>query len=184
MPRLFTAIDPPSAAVERLRAFCDGQDPPFDARWTPPANYHVTLRFIGNVDAARAETLEAALADVEAPRFTAEPAGLSVLPSRRRPRVLMLALDPTEPLRALHRAVDGALATAGVERESRAYRPHVTLARLRKADPKAVHRFLRNAPALDPGPFPVERFVLYESSLQPDNAVHTARRKYALTNPA
>lgn len=180
MPRLFTAIDPPTATIERLRTFCDAQDVPFEARWTPPSNYHITLRFIGEVDAGQADALDAALARVEAAPFTVAPIGLNVLPSRRSPRVLMVAIEASAALQALYEAVSDALAEEGVARESRSYRPHLTIARLKNADPADVHRFLRNAPSLDLDPFLIHRFTLYESTLQPDGAVHTARRAYAL----
>ncbi len=181
MPRLFTALDLPSAAVDALRAFREQWD--FDARtrWTPPQNLHLTLRFIGEVDEKQAARVEAALAEVRpsAP-FDVEPIGLGVLPSRRKPRVLMVRIDPSEPLCALYDALQDALAGVGVERERRTFRPHVTLARMKNAVPVRLHEALQNAPEPDLGAFAVDRFYLYESTLTPDGAVHSIRAEYPL----
>lgn len=182
MPRLFTALDLPPAAIDTLCAFRQEQHLDVRARWTPAENLHLTLRFIGEIDDARAERVEATLADVHgrnAP-FDVEPLGLGVLPSRRTPRVLTVRIDPSEPLQRLYGTLQDALAAVDVEREERLFRPHVTLARFKNASPERVYAALRTmqAPPLDP--FPADRFYLYESTLTPDGAVHTVCAAYPL----
>lgn len=180
--RLFTAFDPPDALRDRIASFCDAaaSDVPtddVDVRWTSPATYHVTVRFIGDVDdAAR---YASALETVDVPAFTAHPYGLDVLPARRHPRVLVVGLDLTDGLRALYDAVSDALEGEGLEAESRRFRPHLTLARFQDADPEAVHHFLR-AQSATFDPFEVNAIHLYQSTLHPDGAVHDRRRTYRL----
>lgn len=183
MPRLFTALDLPPALVDVLRAFRHEQSLDVRTRWTPPENLHLTLRFIGEVDDAQAERVEAALTGIpenHAP-FAVEPLGLGVLPSRPAPRVLTVRIDPSEPLRALYAALQDALAAVDVAREERPFRPHVTLARFKNASAERIYAALRAMPAPSLRPFPADRFCLYESTLTPDGAVHTARATYPLT---
>jgi 2'-5' RNA ligase len=177
--RLFTALDPPDplrAQVAQLRA-----PGALDARWLPPAQYHVTLRFVGETDPERVAGLEAALAQVDAPPPACHPYGLDVLPSRRHPSVLVVGLDRTDSLLALYEAISAALEAEGVDPEERRYRPHLTLARLDDVAAEAVHRFLDRHDAGDLPAFRPDQFHLYESTLTPDGAVHERRAAYALT---
>jgi 2'-5' RNA ligase len=176
--RLFTALDVPDPVRDRCAACRD--DESLDARWSPPANYHVTLRFIGEVNEDAFPRYRDAVASVNADPVTLSPYGLDVLPSRRSPRVLMVGMDRTDSLLALHTALSDALAEVGLDREDRTYRPHVTLARLNDASPEAVHQFLR-AHDLDLPTFTVSAFHLYESTLTPDGAVHEPRATLPLT---
>lgn len=180
MPRLFTALDLPDSALNTLRAFRDDEDLPVQARWTPMENHHITLRFIGDVDEARVDAIEAALSEVRARSFTVDPLGLGVLPSRRNPRVLIVRIEPSERLRSLYRSLQDVLAALDIEHEERTYRPHVTLARLKNAKPERLYAALRkmDGPQLDS--FLVDRYYLYESTLTPDGAVHTIRATYPL----
>jgi 2'-5' RNA ligase len=174
--RLFTAFDPPDA---RCRRYASLQSGALDARWTPPANFHVTLRFIGEVDADVGEAFAEALQAVNAEAVSARPYGLDALPSRDNPRVLTVGLERTPALMGLYDAVSAALEAEGLDPEGRRYRPHVTLARLDGAPAEAVHRFIRSHD-VDFEPFRVGAFHLYESRLAPDGAVHERRRTYAL----
>jgi len=179
--RLFTALDLPDALRERIASHRAPKR--LDARWTSPEQYHVTLRFIGDVDADTAARYENALADVTPPVAECRPYGLDVLPSRRSPRVLVVGLERTDALRSVYEAVSDALGTEGLAPEDRAYRPHVTLARLDDANPRVVHRFLD---AQDTGAWPpvrVRQFHLYESTRTPDGAVYERRATYALGTP-
>ena len=184
MPRLFTAIDLPPADADRLAVFCESLDPPFDARWTPRGNFHITVRFIGDVDDERMPAIKEALAAIEAPPVPIRPTGLGVLPSRRHPRVLTVRIDRTDALDTLYEGVQDALASVGVDRERRSYKPHVTLARMDDPAPRAVHSFHSS---IDQDELPLSNFVadrllLYESTLTPEGAQHEIRSEFML-NP-
>lgn len=172
MPRLFTALDVPAAAHDRLQTLTTDA---FEARWTPPEKYHVTLRFIGEVTDERAQAIAEALRDVEAAPVTLRPRGLTTFPSRRKPRVLVVSFEKTPALSSLYRAVEEALEAVDVPPEERTYHPHLTIARLKGARPEAVHTYLRAQKRLELDPLPVEQFHLYESALRPEGALHQKR---------
>lgn len=176
--RLFTAIDIPDTLREDLTAL---QAPDaLDARWSDPDQFHVTLRFIGDASDEEAVRYEEALAHVNPGPVRCAPYGLDVLPSRRSPRVLMLGLERTDSMMTLYDAVSDTLDAEGVEPEDRTYRPHVTLARLDDVDREAVHEFLQAHEDSSVDSFVADQFVLYESTLTPEGAVHEPQAVYPL----
>lgn len=167
MPRLFVALDVPPAvraALAALRVEMPG------ARWTPPGRLHVTLRFLGDTPDERLPALSAALREIEAPPLALRLDGLTAFPSRRAPRVLVVRLAPDDALADLQRRVEAAAQALGFEPEARPFRPHVTLARLKRADARAVLAYLRTHDAS--AAFAAEAFHLYASTLTPSGAVH------------
>ncbi len=176
--RLFTALDPPDAVSEHLSAL---QSPSaLDARWSPPSQFHVTLRFIGETDPERAARYEDALTQITLPPVECVPYGLDALPSRQSPRVLIVGLERTNDLMALYRSVSDALEREGLAPEERTYRPHVTLARLNDESPEAVNRFIRTHDGSSLPSFEVRAFFLYESILTSDGARHERRASFSL----
>lgn len=171
--RLFAAIDIPEPLRETLAALQNDEE--LSARWTSPEQFHVTLRFIGEVNKQQARRYSEALSNVTVPPprcVPQEPAALGALPSRHAPSVLMLELKRTDSLMALYRAVSDALEGEGLDPEDRKYRPHVTIGRLDDGEPETVHRFLRAHDDHTFEPFTANRFVFYESILGPDGATH------------
>jgi 2'-5' RNA ligase len=140
----------------------------------------VTLRFIGDASPETADRFTTRLDRVQAPVAAGVPYGLDVLPSRRNPSVLVVGLEPTESLLAVYEAVSDALESEGLEPETRSYRPHVTLARVRDSSAETVHRFLERHEAGDLPSFRADAFHLYESTLTPDGAVHERRASFSL----
>lgn len=178
--RLFTAIDVPDSLREALSACQDADALP--VRWTDPEQFHVTLRFIGDVSEERpgqSSGYEEALADVDAGPVRCAPYGLDVF-SHQSPRVLMLGLERTDSMMALYDAVSSELEAEGLDPEDRTYRPHVTIGRLDDPDPDAVHDFLRAHEERSFSTFEANRFILYESTLTPDGAVHEPQAIYPL----
>lgn len=176
--RLFTAIDIPETLRDDLSALQESEV--LAVRWSDPEQFHVTLRFIGEVSEAQAVRYEEALADVDAEPVQCAPYGLDVLPSRRSPRVLMLGLERTDSIMGLYDAVSDRLEAEGVDPEDRTYRPHVTLGRLDDADPESVQDFLHAHEEHSFPPFEADRFVLYESTLTQDGAIHEPQAIYPL----
>ena len=168
MPRLFVALDLPEAAQRALASLREGA---FDVRWTPPERYHLTLRFLGDVEAA--DAVAGALADVRARPFRLRLSGLGVFPSARKPRVLIARAEAEPALEALHRRVEAALGLLGAEPDPKPFRPHVTLARFRRNPPPSsdLRAYLNAYRDVDVA-WDVRRFVLYESLLRPKGAQH------------
>ena len=176
MIRLFVAIRPPAEIRARLLAAMGGVR---GARWQTDEQLHLSLRFVGEVDRHRAEDVDAALAAVTQRPFEIALSGVGAFERRGEPTVLWAGLSPQEPLKALHKKVDQAIARVGLEPERRAYTPHVTLARMsRGAGP--VQPLLESAGGLTSAPFAVDEFRLYESRLTPQGVVYQALQRYRL----
>src|SRR5438105_2008647 len=156
MPRLFTAIEIPEAIRMHLSLL---RAPLAGAKWIEPEDMHITLRFAGDIDGRTADELVDFLAGVRARPFPVTIAGVGAF-GGRDPRVLWAGVEAGEPLDALKRANDRAARAAGLQPEARAFKPHVTLARMRRGCEQAVARFLGETGALRTRPFVATRFVL------------------------
>jgi 2'-5' RNA ligase len=156
MPRLFTAIEIPEAIRLRLSLI---RAPLGGAKWIDPDNMHITLRFAGDIDRRTADEFASLLAGVRARPFVVSIRGVGAFGSRE-PRVLWAGVDAGEDLDALYRANERAARGAGLEPEGRAFKAHVTLARMRGGRQQSVARFLGENGGLRTEPFTVTRFVL------------------------
>lgn len=178
MLRLFVALRPPAAIRERLLGAMGGVP---GARWQADEQLHLTLRFIGEVEARTAEDVAAALAGVHAPAPSVALAGVGRFGDRRRGGALWAGLAPHDALARLHRKVDQACVRAGLPPEGRAYLPHITLARLsRGAGGPEVDRWLADTAALASPPFPLCHLILYQSRLGRDGAHYDALMRWPL----
>lgn len=159
--RLFVALRPPRPIREMLISAMHGVS---GARWQSDEQLHLTLRFIGEVDRHRAEDIAAALGAIYAPAVTARIAGVDLFERHGRPHMLWAGVEPHEPLAALHRKVDQLLARVGVAPETRAFVPHITLARLNRGS-GPVASFLALNSDLASAPFEFGHVTLYESEM-------------------
>jgi len=162
------------AAAERLAREVRGRE----VRFVRPESYHLTLRFLGEIEAERATTLARSVAEAAAgvAPFELRLGEVAPFPSARRPQVIVATVAPEAPLVALAGAVEAALARAGMAPEPRPFRPHLTLGRVRdRAHPAAAA-----AGPLEPAPFRVAEVVLYRSELLPEGALHTPVERMAL----
>jgi len=166
--RLFVALRPPPPVRALLAGLMRGID---GARWQDDEQLHLTLRFVGEADARTADELVACLGHALAPAPVARLAGVGMFDRRGRADALWAGVAPAEPLAAFHRKVDRACQRAGVAAEGRAYRPHVTVARLgRGIDPAAASAWMLRHQGLTSEPFAMDRMLLYRSHLSHDGA--------------
>lgn len=180
MHRLFVAIRPPADQRVRLRAIMGGVE---GARWQNDDQLHLTLRFIGDVDRHRADDVVDALRRVRFAPFDVRPAGVGMFERRGVVDTLWAGVAPRDALAALHRKVDRACVLAGLPPESRAYLPHITLARFGRAG-GFVDPFLARHAALSGAPFRIDGFALFESRLGHDGAsYHPVAQFPALPSP-
>jgi RNA 2',3'-cyclic 3'-phosphodiesterase len=177
MQRLFVGLDLPEPVKDRLEDALGGIA---FARWQSREQFHLTLRFIGEVDRHQARDVSAQLSVVHHPGFELALSGQTGLFSKGgRPHTLWVGVSPEASVIALHNKIDQALVGAGIEREQRQYKPHVTLARLnRSAGP--LDGFMTSAGGLASAPFRVDAFCLYESTLTQDGAVYDILERYPL----
>ena len=174
MARLFVAIRPPQAVRQRLLEAMGGID---GARWQDDEQLHLTLAFAGEIPRPQANALIEALAEVESPAFAAEVIGVGHFERKHVPAAVWAGVPLTDALAQLQRRVERAGRRAGLVPEKRAYRPHITLARLpRSAQP--VGDWLARHGTLRAGPWQVDGFTLHESRLRPEGALYTALVDY------
>lgn len=176
MHRLFVAIRPPDRIRDLLLGAMGGIS---GARWQTDDQLHLTLRFIGDVDRHQADDIHAALGAVHHERFEVAVNGIGAFERRGRPGTIWAGVAPHEPLKALHKKVDQALARVGIEPDRRAYLPHITLARLNRSS-GPVGNLLEQSGGLSSPPFPVDAFGLFESKLTPEGALYTMLERYPL----
>jgi RNA 2',3'-cyclic 3'-phosphodiesterase len=176
MHRLFVALRPAAWQRDALHAWQGGVPA---ARWQDDEQLHVTLRFIGSVDPHRAEDVAAALGGVAAPAIDLAFRGTGSFGMAGREHSLWAGAHPVAALNELKRAVDRALVRVGVEPDPRAYRPHVTLARLSGRD-GAVQPWRVRTMALDIGPARIDTFALFESHLGQAGALYETIARYPL----
>lgn len=163
MPRrLFIAIDLPKPESWRLGQLV--ADAPRGVRSVRPAQLHLTLHFLGDVEDEPRTALQEALGCVRQEPFSIAIRGTGVFPPRGRPTVLWAGVADSPPLMALHAALAAAIESSGLAVERRPFVPHVTLARLTPAVRREwTARFLADAAGLEITDIPVDRFQLYHS---------------------
>jgi 2'-5' RNA ligase len=132
------------------------------ARWIDPENYHVTLRFIGDVDDVIAHEVASLLGRVRRPAFELRVEDLKSF-GGRKPRAIVATLAAAPAVMELQAENERLMQRVGLEPEARKFIPHVTLARLRESSSRQVAEYLSlRAPFRSPS-FAVSRFVLFSS---------------------
>lgn len=178
--RLFIALPLPEAVVERVDKITKRLAvKEWPVRWTAAGSAHITLQFIGEVEASQAEILKMALpAEVAKHSTTTLQTGrLGVFPNQRKPRVLWMGLDGEhEGLNRLQHDLGRLLLAQGFEIEERPFAPHITLGRLRQEISNArgmeIWTTLRGFELGPPIEVPVNEVVLYRSVIDRDGARH------------
>ncbi len=150
------------------------------ARWVDDKNMHITLCFIGKVDSLLLQDIDNALADVRFSQFELELTNLGCFESRHMARTLWAGIAVSEPLGRLKSKVDRALALAGVELERSKFKPHVTIARLKKTPARTIIPYMETHSGFAKGPFTVDHFTLFRSHLGQTGANYEALAKYYL----
>ncbi|WP_088184380.1 RNA 2',3'-cyclic phosphodiesterase [Sphingobium sp. Z007] len=174
MHRLFAAVRPPADQRAYLLSLMDGVQ---GARWQTDDQLHLTLRFIGEVDRHRANDIAHALAKIRFTPLDVQLSGVGAFDRRGVIDTLWAGVKPRDPLAALHRKIDRACVSVGMPPESRAYLPHVTLARFGRTG-GLVDSFLSRHAPLAGAPFRVDRFTLFESRLGQHGAIYHAIADY------
>jgi RNA 2',3'-cyclic 3'-phosphodiesterase len=177
MIRLFVGLELPTDIRMRLAILCGGVP---GARWVRAESYHLTVRFIGEVDEGRFEDIAAALSRIRASAFELTLEGISTFGKESMPHTLWVGVQRNDALQALHAKVDRALVNIGFEPEGRKYSPHVTLARLRDASPVRLGAFVAANSLFRGGPARIDGFVLYSSFLSRSGAIYEPEARYPL----
>ncbi|MFD1254756.1 MULTISPECIES: RNA 2',3'-cyclic phosphodiesterase [Devosia] len=177
MPRLFTGLEIPHDVAFALSLKRGGLT---GARWIDPENYHITLRFIGDVDGGVADEVADSLDRLSnSLRFAVRLTHLGSF-GGDKPRALFAGIEPSEALSRLQAAHERMLQKAGLAPEGRKFVPHVTLARLRGSSAEDVARFISEAARFEPLSFVPARFVLYSSRDSVGGGPYVVEQSYPL----
>lgn len=159
MPRLFTGLEIPEPLGRDLALLRGGL---FGARWIDEENYHITLRFIGDINGALAHDVWQVLGQIRRRAFTVTLDGLDVF-GGDKPRALIARAKAAQPLVELQAEQERLLRRVGIPPEPRKFRPHVTLARLKSVSELAVADYLSSRGLFASRVFEASRFVLFSS---------------------
>ena len=176
MTRLFTALEIPSTVAMHLSLLKGGLP---GARWIDPENYHVTLRFIGDIDTRTADEVAHALDRVYRPPFRLCLSGLDCF-SGRTPHSLFARVEPSPQLTELQAEHERIIQRLGLPAEGRRFTPHVTIARLRGTSSADVAQWLAMHGDFRAQPFDVDRFVLYSSRATVGGGPYRVEEAYPL----
>jgi len=180
MPRLFTGIEIPTIIAQGLSLLRGGLP---GARWIDPENYHLTLRFIGDVDGAVGRDVMQMLGGVRRAPFELALDRLDQF-GGRKPRAVFAGVTPIPALIELQAEHERILQRLGLPPESRKYSPHVTLARLRETSAHQVADYLASRALFRSPAFPVSRFVLFSSKASTGGGPYVVEAAYPLLETA
>ena len=159
MPRLFTALEVPHTAAMSLSLLRGGLP---GARWIDAENYHITLRFIGDVEGHVADEFANALDRIDRPAFNLELSGVGHF-GGKKPHSIWAGVTPRPELSQLQAEIERICQRLHLPADPRKFTPHVTLARLRNSQIGDVAFYLSSRGNFSVPPFRVGRFVLMSS---------------------
>lgn len=173
--RLFTGIALPPEITENLSRLLDHLRPAAHLNWSAPYNLHLTTKFIGSWPEDKLDGLLAALHELPPQRvMEIRISGLGWFPNPHSPRVLWAGVQAPDSLVQLARDTDAALAKLGVAQETRAFSPHLTLARIKEPAPLIqLKQAIAALASVDFGSFQANCFHLYRSDPGPAGSIYT-----------
>ncbi len=177
MPRLFAGLEIPPHVGQTLSNLRGGLP---GARWIDPENYHVTLRFIGDIDGASANEIASMLDRVNRKPFEVTVRGLSSF-GGKKPRAVVATVVPTRPLIELQAELERLMQRIGLDPEGRKFSPHVTLARLHDASSQDVADYLSVRGYYPTKVFTADRFVLFSARASTGGGPYVVEDSYALS---
>lgn len=180
MPRLFTGVELPYDIKQRLSLL---RQPLPGARWVEPDNFHVTLRFAGDIDNAIARDFAAMLASIDVESFELRLSGLGTF-GGKDPRVLWAGVETGPQMDALARANERAARAAGLAPERQQFKPHVTIARFKHARSDMVARFLERNSGFRTPYFRAGSFVLISSKPKTGGGPYVIEDRFQLGGSA
>lgn len=176
MPRLFTGLEIPPDIARSLSLHRGGLS---NARWIEPADYHVTLRFLGDVDGPTARDAFELLADIQREPVTVTLDQIACF-GGDKPHSVHARVRPNQALTELQAEQERLMRRIGLPPETRKFVPHVTLARLKGASPEAVANYLSSRAIIRPMSFTARRFALYSSRASTGGGPYLVEAAYPL----
>jgi 2'-5' RNA ligase len=179
--RLFLAVDLPDQVRHELSVVQNALKPLSDsARWVSADSIHITLKFLGEVPEKVLDDIDTALAGLSWKPFTVTVHGIGFFPGNRSPRVFWAGMEaPT--MQDLAEELDSRMERLGFDKEKRAFRPHITLARAR--DTRIDSALVTGASQYEEyafGSFTADRVFLFKSTMSSSGSVYEKLKEYLL----
>jgi 2'-5' RNA ligase len=185
--RIFCAVELPAAVRAQLQEHCRRlreSVPDVAASWTRVENIHLTLKFFGNVAIDRIPKISAAIerAIKKFPAFSIDIGKTGVFPKPSRAQVLWIGVsDPSGKLAELQRQLENECAKEKFEKEDRAYRPHLTIARLRKPEGARLLADAHLNMEFEPAELTIRELIVFRSELSSKGSRYTALSRHELS---
>jgi 2'-5' RNA ligase len=176
MPRFFAALEIPKDVAQSLSLLRGGLQ---GARWIDVENYHLTLRFIGDVDERTADDVLDAFDHVSKQEFELQLSGINVFGSKK-PRALYANVTANETLNSLQASIDSQCRRIGIMPDGRKFTPHIALARLRHTNHYALRDYLDARSNFKSRTFNVEKFVVMSSKNSRGGGPYIIEERYLL----
>lgn len=176
MPRLFTGLQIPGDIAKQLHLLQFGI---LGAKWIEPADFHITLRFFGDVDECVADDIADGLQDISPPSFKLQLSSTGVF-GGDKPRMLWSGVKSSPSLDALHLAHEAMAQRIGLVAEGRKFIPHVTIARMNPRDRVLVDNFLIDHGRFSSVEFEVKSFTLYSAKSSTGGGPYIVEQTYDL----
>jgi 2'-5' RNA ligase len=176
--RTFIAVEIPEKIISSIARVQEGiKNYGFKIRWVRPESIHLTLKFLGNIEAADTENVGRAVfrASKEYTPLSLQVKGIGVFPGIKRPRVVWVGITgQLETLFGLQKTLDKNLEAIGFPKEKRPVQGHLTLGRIKKKiDTNTFIEALDTFGNFETETFTADRVVLYKSELKASGAVYT-----------
>jgi 2'-5' RNA ligase len=185
MPRIFLALSFSVAVTRKIADEIERKKQPladagFRIAWVPPANLHLTLRFVGSIGEELVEGIIGRCRRVAARHvpIEARAVGLGAFPGLERPSVLWVGVAAPPSLGALQAEVEAAMVELGCEPEARAYHPHVTAGRVKDQGRVSAAELWKGE--IDCGGSVLPEIIVYESKTRSAGAEYVARARIPL----
>jgi RNA 2',3'-cyclic 3'-phosphodiesterase len=180
MPRLFTGLEIPDDAALDLQMMQGGIP---GAKWMEPANFHLTVRFIGDIDAGLAREIDRELASVMVRPFTVTLKSVGFF-GGAKPHSLFVGVADNAALQQLHSLHEKKCRLLGLPPEPRKYLPHITLARLNHPDLRALQRWVEVHSLYQSAAIPIHSFALFSSRPLRGGGPYAVEESYGLQEMA
>ena len=167
MLRLFVAIALPKEVQDLIESMQSGLP---DARWVRRQNLHLTMKFIGEVDNNLAEDIHYSLSRLNFENFSLRLKGVNTFRSRKLARSIWIGIEPSSPLKVLHKKIESNLIKTGLTFEARRFTPHVTLARFNRTPISRLISYLESNAGFQTSLFEIKQVVLFRSHLAANEA--------------
>lgn len=174
--RLFVALP----ISEEIRKQCVslqeiGRQKASSIRWVAPEQIHLTLFFLGWTDPAMQPKIETEIRETAARSvsFLVQISGLGLFPKPAAPKVFWVGVSNESPLLSLQQVLSERMASLGFPVETRPYRPHLTLGRVKGSVPDGFIRWVAEESRLQIGECDMESLLLMESRMRPEGSIYT-----------